>query len=116
MKYVNALPKILLVLFFIIAVGVHVVGLISSFSDETPLSHTVHVFSYGLCLLTILKRFKFGIGLYLAGSVYPYFIHVQCSYLQYAELNKMNAICIYTVFMLSAGLVYLVLTEPKSNA
>ncbi|MCX6197999.1 MAG: hypothetical protein NTY88_02090 [Bacteroidetes bacterium] len=107
MKYINALPKIFLVLFFITAVSVHVIGLVKPFSPETPLSHIVHVVSYSLCLLTILKRLNFGIILYVIGSIYPYFIHAQCTYIQYTELNKLNAICIYTVIMLTAGFIFL---------
>lgn len=111
MKYINALPKILLVLFFITAVAVHVIGLIKPFSPETPLSHIVHVVSYSLCLLTILKRINFGIIIYAIGSIYPYFIHAQCTYIQYTELNKLNAICIYTVIMLTAGFIFFVERE-----
>lgn len=107
MKYVNALPKIFLVLFFITAVAVHVIGLVKPFSPETPLSHIVHVASYGLCLFTILRRINFGTIMYAIGSIYPYFIHVRCTYLQYSELNKLNAICIYTVIMLIVGFIFL---------
>ena len=112
MKYVNAFPKFFLILFFITAVAVHVIGLVKPFSPETPLSHIVHMLSYGLCLLTILQRINFGIIMYVNGSIYPYFIHVQCSYLQYTELNKLNAICVYTVIMLTAGFIF-VWTESR---
>ena len=116
MKHINALPKTLLILFFITAVLVHVVGLAKPFSDETPLSHIVHVVSYGLCLFAVLRQINFGVLLYFFGSLYPYFIHARCSYVQYMELNKLNAICIYTVVMLTAGFAFVVFAQRKSNS
>lgn len=115
MKYINALPKIFLALFFVIAVLVHVVGLLKPFSLESPYSHMAHIVCYGVCLFIIVKQVNRGIIIYLAASIYPYFIHIRCSWVQYADLNKMNAICIYTVAMLTAGWIFILYTNRKTN-
>jgi hypothetical protein len=94
--------KILLATFLVICVGVHVAGFFVHVSDETPLSHTIHLLSYALCLFVFLKRVKYHLVLYGIGFVYPFVYHALCLEKTYVELHKVNPVCMLVVILLPA--------------
>lgn len=94
--------KVLLAVFLAICVGVHVAGLFVPVSDETPLSHVVHLLSYSLCLFVFLKRIKFHLILYCIGFIYPFIYHALCLQKTYELTGKVNPICMLVVILLPA--------------
>lgn len=103
----------LIALFFLICLGVHVYGLIAPFSEETPLSHVVHLVSYGMCLFAILQNFRTQVLVYIFGSIYPLYIHVPCAW-SALEKGHLNWVCLAVTFFIPLGLVGL-LKKGKIN-
>lgn len=87
----------LLRVFFIIASVVHVVGFFEPVSDESAVSHSVHLISYAGCaLLTgrIISTYRLVLLLGLGG--YPLGYHLHCFIVQ-AITGKFSIICLMVV-------------------
>jgi len=112
MKNIQTGIKILISLFLLIAVGVHIAGLFMHVSDETILSHIVHLLSYAICLCAFMRPVKFQLSLYLIASVYPVFYHARCFFTQLSELHKFNSICFEVIVILPLAAL-LIFTENK---
>lgn len=100
MKNVQTVVKVLIALFLAIAVGVHIAGLFMHVSDESILSHIVHLLSYSVCLFTFLRSVKFRLFIYLLATVYPVLYHARCFFTQLLELQKFNSICFEVIVIL----------------
>ncbi|MCW3126695.1 MAG: hypothetical protein JWO03_2353 [Bacteroidetes bacterium] len=95
--------KILMILFLLICVGVHVQGLLAPFSSEPVWSHIVHVISYTLCLVSIIRPFSWAWVAYTIGAIYPFLYHGRCAWIQYTVHDRFSAVCILVVVLLPLG-------------
>jgi hypothetical protein len=92
--------KILFATFLVFCIAVHVYGLIRPFSRETPLSHSLHILSYALCLFAFLWNSKYSLPLYCLGALYPVLYHARCAWNSYSDSQTINYICILVVILL----------------
>jgi hypothetical protein len=96
----NKLLTILLSLFFVVCVFIHVYGLFYHVSDESILSHIVHIVSYSACFAAVVKNFKFPVYIYWLGAVYPFMFHAVCLYKSVSIANHISGICLLVVVLL----------------
>ena len=99
--------RILLIIFLLICIGVHVTGLLSPFSDEPVWSHIVHLVSYIVCLLCMIRQTSFAWLAYTIGAIYPFIYHARCAWQQYEVYHRYSAICVFVVVMMPIGLALL---------
>ena len=114
MKTTLLIIRGLIALFLTIAVIVHVVGLFMKLSDESILSHIVHIISYSLCLFTFLRPVKFRLLLYAIGAVYPFCFHANCFFTHLIQQHHFNSICFEVIVVLP--LAALLMFTQKENA
>jgi len=100
MKATRITITTLFTIFFLICIGVHLVGLFTRYSDEPVISHIVHTISYSVCLLTLLKPLRLRTLLYSSAAVYPFLYHANCAWVNYSVYGKLNPICILVVVMM----------------
>ena len=112
MKTTFLIIKILIAVFLGIAIGVHVYGFFGHISDEGPLSHTIHLISYSLCLFAFLRPVNFRLPLYCIGAIYPVAYHANCFFTQLFQLHKFNSICFEVIVILPLAAV-LIFAESK---
>lgn len=99
--------RILVALFLVICILVHVVGLVTPVSDETLLSHLVHLASYGMCLAAFWLSFSMRIPVYLVGAVYPVYFHGQCLLHTWTSAHRINVICLLVVVILPLTAIWM---------
>lgn len=99
-----------LLMFFLIADLVHVIGLVKPFSEESVTSHVLHLLGYTTCGWAVYQRNIFSPWLYLAGFIYPFIVHFQCM----LQLNKNFAICFITVLFLLSGVIFVYKSKQHS--
>lgn len=92
-----------MILFLIICLAVHAIGLIRPFSTEPVWSHIVHLISYALCMYGILRTARTGWLLYTVGAIYPFIYHARCAWSQYTDRHELSGICILVVVLIPAG-------------
>ena len=99
--------KILLTVFFFIAIVVHVIGLVRPFTEEAVWSHLVHIFSYAWCCLSMWRGGKWLLFTGVLAAVYPWCYHVNCFY-QSICMGGFNFICflVIVVMPLSVAITY----------
>lgn len=114
MKNIQTGVKVLISLFLLIAVGVHVAGLFVHVSDESVLSHIIHLLSYSICLFAFLRPVKFRLIIYSIGMLYPVFYHACCFFKQLLELKKFNLICLEVIVILPMAAVLIWQNEKRS--
>jgi hypothetical protein len=107
MKTVRLITTTLFVLFFVPAIAVHFIGLFKHITDESTASHLIHVFSYSLCLYTILFAVKHRLSLYAIGAVYPFLFHANCFLTPLLQQNKISPICLLVIVMLPLGALWI---------
>ncbi|MDB5283255.1 MAG: hypothetical protein JWO06_2330 [Bacteroidota bacterium] len=107
MKAIQVITKILFTIFLVICISVHVYGLIAPFSTEPVWSHIVHTISYCACLFTLLVSVKYRLGIYIVGACYPFIYHANCAWHSYADLGKLNPICLLVVVMMPLAAVFI---------
>lgn len=100
---IDVIFRRLMILFLIICLGVHVVGLARPFSSEPVWSHIVHLVSYCLCLYCVVSPPQIGWLLYTIGAIYPFVYHARCAWSQYTLYGHLAAICILVVVLMPAG-------------
>lgn len=96
----HTIIKYLFATFLLIAVLVHVYGLIYNDTSESTASHLVHLVSYSAALLAVLKPFKLHVALYMVAAVYPFYYHWVCAVASYKQTGELNAICILVVILM----------------
>ncbi len=92
--------KILFAFFLSICVLVHVAGLFTHVSDESVLSHLIHITTYGACLFIALRPTGQPAIIFPVAALYPFFFHARCAVIPLIEEQRYNAICWLVVFML----------------
>ena len=118
MKTILFILRVLIALFLTIAVTVHVVGLFMKVSDESILSHIVHIIGYSLCLFTFLRQIKFRLLLFGVGAVYPFYYHANCFFTHLIQQHHFNYICfeVIIVLPLAALLIFTQKENPEISA
>jgi hypothetical protein len=96
----NTVLKYLFAAFLLIAALVHVYGLIYHNTNESNSSHIVHLLSYTIALLTVLRPKKYHFAVYVAAAIYPFYYHIGCALQTYNEIGKLNPICILVVILM----------------
>ena len=107
MKNVPVVITVLFSTFFVIFIGVHVVGLTTRFSDEPVYSHIIHTICYGICLYTIIRPIKHRTLLYSIAAVYPFLYHLNCAWTHYTLQGKISPICSLVVVLMPLGTMWL---------
>lgn len=110
---IKLISKILMTIFLLICVGVHVRGVLVPFSSEPLGSHIIHIISYTLCLVSILRQFSWAWVAYTFGAIYPFFYHARCTWMEYSIHERFSPVCIFVIILLPAGIG---LVWPKSMA
>ncbi len=116
MKKVQFVINVLVGLFLAIAASVHVAGLFVHVSNESVLSHIVHLVSYLACMFAFLRPVQFRLPLYLLASVYPVYYHTRCFFTQLFELNKFNTICFAVIALLPFAAYLIAIKNKKRNS
>ena len=114
MKATHLTIRILIALFLVICILVHVVGLVRPFSEETVLSHILHIISYGMCLAAFWLYFPFRIPVYLIGAVYPLYIHGDCLAHYLSAEHRVNIICLLVVVVLPLAAIWMFYEHRKT--
>lgn len=91
--------KVVVSIFFAIAVAVHVVGLIQPYTTEPTWSHWLHIVCYWLCLLSIWQKGKLFLLIHSVASIYPFFYHANCFYESVAK-GTFSIICLLVMMMM----------------
>src|ERR1700722_1316092 len=89
--------NILFTIFLIICIAVHVVGLATHYSNEPVYSHIIHLVSYCICLLALLRPIPYRTLIYCLAAIYPFCYHANCAWVSYTLHDKFNGICILVV-------------------
>lgn len=107
--------KILMATFLVVCVGVHVQGIISPFTSEPLWSHIVHIISYTLCLIAIIRPFSRAWVAYTIGAIYPFMYHARCVWMTYDIHHWLSPVCTLVIVLLPAG-CWLVWPKGPSKA
>ena len=107
--------KILMSVFLVICIGVHVVGVVSPLTGEPLWSHIVHMISYAICLVSVLRPFSWRWVAYTIGAVYPFMYHARCAWTQFAIFGRYSAVCILVVVLLPTGIWLVWPKGPKTD-
>jgi hypothetical protein len=105
--------KILALVFFAIAVAVHIYGLFYPITSETTASHIAHILSYSVCLYSVFTQFKHSQFIYLVAALYPIYFHAGCAR---AADGNFNAVCVFVVVYMSIVSVWMFYTNRKVRA
>jgi hypothetical protein len=97
MKAAQLIVNFLFITFLFICIGVHVYGLARRFNDESIPSHIIHLVSYCVCLLALLRPIQYRTLIYCLAAIYPFCYHAHCAWVSYTVHDKFNAICILVI-------------------
>lgn len=109
----NNIFKILAVVFFAIAVSVHIYGLFYPITSESTASHIAHILSYSACLYSVFTQIKHSQFIYLVAALYPVWYHAGCAR---AEDGSFNAVCVFVVVFMSIVSIWMFYTNRKVRA
>jgi hypothetical protein len=102
-----------LILFLGIAFFVHIYVPMAQPSNESNLSHLIHLISYGACGLAFISNYWFKKWMYAVGMIYPFFYHLNCAITQWNKLGKFSVVCWLVVVMMPLGLGVLLKVNQK---
>jgi hypothetical protein len=94
--------KILLSVFFLIAIGFHIPPIINFFPEKIIL-HLAYIFTYSICWGMLFSKNKNRSILYVLAAIFPFVMHVYYGYLALPKLNQSFWICLLVVIMLPIG-------------
>ncbi|MBX7181663.1 MAG: hypothetical protein K1X82_06090 [Bacteroidia bacterium] len=102
-----------MILFLGIAFVVHIYVPMAQPSNESNLSHIIHLLSYGSCGLAFISNYSIKKWMYGIGAIYPFIYHLNCAIHQWQDFGKFSPVCWLVVVMMPAGLVVLLKLEQK---
>ena len=90
--------KILLTLYLLLAVALHVYDFFSGLTEEGPVSHLLHLVSYGLSAYLLWFYLPRAQLLMLGACLYPFAYHLHCA-VQQAMVGEIAWICWLVVLL-----------------
>lgn len=111
MKAPRIVITILFALFFLPAIGVHVYGLFVPITQESTVSHIIHIISYSICFIALLRALPYRLLLYSLAAVYPFLFHANCFFTPLLQQQRFNWVCLLVIVMLPLGGIWI----SKSN-
>ena len=112
----NTLFKYLFAGFLLVAALVHVYGLIFHTTDESDISHFIHLVSYTFCLVAVLKQGYLNLASFIVSSLYPIYYHLCCAITFYQTQGGWQPICILVVLLMPLIGVWLYLSIKHTEA
>ena len=100
MKPTKLIITLLFALFLLICIGVHIVGLVTKYSDEPIYSHIIHTICYCTCLFALIRPLRYRTEIYSVAAVYPFLYHANCAWMHYSLQGKLHPICILVIILM----------------
>ena len=98
--------KILLSIFFAVAIGVHIYEIATS-NDEPLWMHSIYFITYGVCWWMIFSKNKNRSSIYLLMAIFPFITHVYYGYQHINQLDINFWVCIIVCVLLPFGFIWL---------
>jgi hypothetical protein len=107
--------KILLSVFFAIAIGVHIYYVIKP--DTQPFWwHLLYYITYGGCWWMLFSKNKYRPAIYVTMALFPFATHVYYGYQHLRQLDTELWVCILTCIMLLLGFFWITKATAETMA
>ena len=104
--------KILLSVFFAIAIGVHIYYVIKP--DTQPFWwHLLYYITYGVCWWMLFSKNEYRRAVYVMMALFPFVTHLYYGYQHFPSLDAMFWICLLVCVLLPAG--YFLINEKATE-